>query len=122
MYEEQSSKILCFFFDNTLFESPIPVFHMVKTMISRQGMQRSFSHGAVAPRPCIATGKGVGKKTEKVGFTPCGSILSFLGFVTASLCNILLEQETVQFGSDKFAILTIHSSLYKQDTQIPLNT
>ena len=65
-------------------------------------MRRSFSHGAVAPRPCIATGKGVGKKIDKVGFTPCGSILSFLGFVTASLCNILLEQETVQFGSDKF--------------------
>ena len=55
-------------------------------------MRRSFSHGDVAPRPCIATGKGVGKKIEKVGFTPCGSILSFLGFVTASLCNILLEQ------------------------------
>ena len=91
-------------------------------MISRQGMRRSFSHGAVAPRPCIATGKGVGKKIDKVGFTPCGSILSFLGFVTASLCNILLEQETVQFGSDKFAILTIHSSLYKQDAQVPLNT
>ena len=36
MYEEQSSKILCFFFDNTLFESPIPVFHLVKTMNSRQ--------------------------------------------------------------------------------------
>ena len=25
-------------------------------------------------------------------------------------------------GSDKFAILTFHSSLYKQDTQVPLNT
>ena len=59
---------------------------------NRSNLDLPISHGAVAPRPCIATGKGVDKKIDKVGFTPCGSILSFLGFVTASLCNILLEQ------------------------------
>ena len=32
---------------------------------------RSFSHGAVAPRPCIATGKGVGKKIDKVEIEMC---------------------------------------------------
>ena len=53
-------------FDNTHFESPIPVFQLVKTMISRQGMRRSLSRGAVAPMPCIATGKGIGKKIDKV--------------------------------------------------------
>ena len=37
------------------------------------GMRRSFSHGAVAPRPCIATGKGVGKKIDKVGLHHVGS-------------------------------------------------
>ena len=79
-------------FNNTLLKFLFTVFQLVKTMISRQGMSRSFSHWAVAPMPCIATGKGAGKKIDKVGFTPCGSILSSLGFVTASLCNILLEQ------------------------------
>ena len=48
---------------------------LVKAMISRQGRQRSFSHGAVAPMLCIATGKGIGKTIDKVGYTPCGSIL-----------------------------------------------
>ena len=67
-------------------------------MNSRQAMRRSFSHGAVASRPYIATGKGVSKKIDKVRYTPCGSILSFLGFVTASLCNILLDQLTVQLA------------------------
>ena len=51
-----------------------------------------FIHGAVGSRPYIARGEGDGKKIDKVGFTQCGSILSILGFVTASFCNILLEQ------------------------------
>ena len=63
------------------------VFHLVKTKNPRQGMRRSFSRGAVVSRPSIATGEGVGKKIDKVGFTPCGSILSFLGFVTASFAT-----------------------------------
>ena len=58
-------------------------------MNSRQGIRRSFSYGVVVPRPGTATGMGVGKKIDKVGFTPCASILSFLELVTASLCNIL---------------------------------
>ena len=48
-------------------------------------MRWSFSHGAVASRPCIANGEGVGKKIDKVWFTSFMSILSFLGYVTASL-------------------------------------
>ena len=67
-------------------------------MNSRQDMRRSFSYGAVASRPCIATGKGVGKKNDRVGFTPCRFILSFLGFVTASFGSILVEQLIVQLA------------------------
>ena len=38
------------------------------------------------------------------------------------LSDEFLSDKVCWSGSDKFVILTFHSSLYKQDTQVQLNT
>ena len=67
-------------------------------------MQRSFSYGTLASRLCLGTGEGGEKKIDKVGFTSCGTILSFLEYVEASLCNIFVKVLAVQLAQINFQI------------------